>query len=475
MAATTEDKESLQCLAMALRQKLGRDLVDTDLSFAMQNLDGQPQDVKSACVINYSRCNRTFALWLNEDKVADWVNSSIWIANRVYPAYCRTGTYNFYRQDFVPGFKGTFNRLKNDIKENTTRSVMKQMYDVVTVGEDKWNPADIIAIRASQASSIINELANFNPARRNAQSRKLQEENAKIQARGNGGKMLHAMEDLDGLYEYNQYIDDLFKRKICIGISLKKSTEPRAKMKVMRHSGVKGLKDALAMNVEITDVEYSESNQKCIVNFNVSGRSGQYLDIRGFDRSREIKDVQVQLSQRGGAAAHGKISLPVVSLITRRSGGGRAFMQIKSQRTRIFQGVSHARSNIHNFTDWRVFDAYRNRGGGTNLVSDLPKWAAYIDWLSGGRHRSAHVIDHVTQLSAGRNGTFTAAKYLKHKVQAYEVGYLLDKDKTNIREDIKNNIIKSMIAYAGSKGLVIFTDRKATAFMKSSTYLKVGG
>ena len=54
-------------------------------------------------------------------------------------------------------------------------------------GEDKWNPADIIAIRASQASSIINELANFNPARRNAQSRKLQEENAKIQARGNGG------------------------------------------------------------------------------------------------------------------------------------------------------------------------------------------------------------------------------------------------------------------------------------------------
>ena len=54
------------------------------------------------------------------------------------------------------------------------------MYDVVTVGEDKWNPADIIAIRASQASSIINELANFNPARRNAQSRKLQEENARL-------------------------------------------------------------------------------------------------------------------------------------------------------------------------------------------------------------------------------------------------------------------------------------------------------
>ena len=193
MAATTEDKESLQCLAMALRQSKGSDLIDTDLSLAMQDLNGQPQNVKDSCVINYSRCQRTFAAWLNQKDVAEWVNSSIWIANRVYPAYCRSGQYNFYRQDFVPGFKGTFNRLKNDIKENTTRSVMKQMYDVVTVGEDKWNPADIIAIKASRASSIINELANFNPARRNAQSKKLQEENAKIQARGNGGKMLHAM------------------------------------------------------------------------------------------------------------------------------------------------------------------------------------------------------------------------------------------------------------------------------------------
>lgn len=473
MAATTEDKESLQCLAMALRQKKGSDLLDSDLAFAMQNLNGQPQDVKDTCVINYSRCNRTFNVWLGDPEVAGWVNSSIWIANKVYPAYCRSTTYNFYRQDFVPGFKGTFNRLKSEIKENATRSVMKQMYDVVTVGEDKWNPADIIAIKASQASSVLTQLQNFNPARTNAQSRKLHEENAKIAARGDGGKMLHAMEDLDGLYEYNQFIDDLFKRKVCIGISLKKATDQNVKMKVMRHSGVKGLKDALAMNIEITDVEYSDSNQKCIVNFTISGRSGHYLDIRGFESSRAIADIQVQLSQRGSSAAHGKVTLPVISLITRRSGGGRAFIQIKQQRTRIFQGVQHARSNIHNFTDWRVFDAYRTSG--TALAADLSKWADYISWLSRNQHTSGKVIDDVTRMISGRNGNFAAAKYLKHKVQAYEVGYLLDRDQQVIREEIKNNIIKSMIAYAGSKGLVIFTDRKATAFMKSSTYLKVGG
>ncbi|AFB15441.1 hypothetical protein RW080711_181 [Synechococcus phage S-RIM8] len=473
--ATTEDKESLQVLAMALRQEKGSALLDTDLSLAMQNLNGQPPAVRDACVINYQRCNRSFAAWLTQNDVGGWVNSSVWIANKVYPAYMRSGRYKFYRQDFVPGFKGTFNRLKNDIKQTTTRSVMKQMYDVVTVGEDKWNPADIIAIKDSESGRVLRELADFNPARRNAQSRKLQEENAKIRAKGEGGKMLHAMEDLDGLYEYNQFIDELFKTKTCVGISLKKATDENVKMKVMRHSGVKGLKDALAMNIVITDVEYSESNQKCVVNFTMSGRSGHYLDIRGFESSRAIADIQVQLSQRGGSAAHGKVTLPVISLIARRSGGGRAFMQIKSQRTRIFQGVQHARSNIHNFTDWRVFDNYRARGGGTNLVADLPKWAQYIAWLSRNQHSSGHVVDHVTQLLAGRNGTFNAAKYLKHKVQAYEVGYLLDKEQNNIREDIKNNIIKSMIAYAGSKGLIVFTDRRATAFMKSSTYLKVGG
>ena len=472
MAATTEDKESLQVLAMSLRQQKGTDLTEDDLSNAMSALSEVSSDVKDACVINYQRCNRTFAAWLKQRDSSEWVNSSIWIANKVYPAYCRSGRYNFYRQDLVPGFKGTFKRLKNKMKKNTTRSVMKQMYDVVTVGEDKWNPADIIAIKASDSAKILRELEDFNPEKRNAQSKKLREENEKIKAKGDGGKMLHAMEDLDELYEYNQFIDELFKSKTCVGISLKKATDPNVKMKVMRHSGVKGLKDSLQMKIDVTSVEYSESNQKCIVNFDISGQSGHYLDIRGFESSKIIADIQVQLSKRGSSAAHGKVTLPVISLITRRSGGGRAFMQIKSQRTKIFRGVQHAKSNIHNFTDWKVFDAYTKDG---NLKADLSMWAEYIAWLSRRQHSAGHVIDYVEKLLAKPKGKFAAAKYLKHKVQSYEVGYLLDKDQQNIREDIKNNIIKSMIAYAGSKGLIVFTDRRATAFMKSSTYLKVGG
>ena len=48
-------------------------------------------------------------------------------------------------------------------------------------------------------------------------------------------------------------------------------------------------------------------------------------------------------------------------------------------------------------------------------------------------------------------------------------------DQKIIREEIKNNIIKSMVAYAGSKGMFIFNNNNAIAFMTSSTYMKLGG
>lgn len=474
MAATTEDKESLQVLAMSLRQNKGTAITNTDLSLAMTDLPSIEQPVRNHCFINYSRCNTSFSRWLNETAVGEWIDSSVWIANKVYPAYCKSGNYNFYRQDFVPGFKGTFNRLKNEIKNTSNRSVMKQMYDVVTVGEDKWNPADIIAIKASDSSRVLQELQNFDASNHSRMSRDLHEQNQKILS-GGSEKTLEAIEDLDSLYEYNNYIDELFSKKICIGISLKKATSENVTMKVMRHSKVKGLKESLNMNVVVTGVEYSDTNQKCIVNFTLSGKAGHYLDIRGFESSRAISDVQVQLSKRGSSAAHGKITLPVISLITKRSAGGRAFISMKSRRSSIFSGVQHAKSNIHNFTDWKIFDSYRANGGGPRLVADLDKWAEYIQWLSNNSHSSRSVIIEVRGLLDGRNGVFNAAKYLKHKVQSYEVGYLLDKEQNVIRDEVQNNIIKSMIAYAGSKGLYIFNDRKATAFMMSSTYLKCGG
>ena len=68
-----------------------------------------------------------------------------------------------------------------------------------------------------------------------------------------------------------------------------------------------------------------------------------------------------------------------------------------------------------------------------------------------------------------------AAKWLKNKVQSYEVGSIIDKEQKQIKEIIKTSIMKSIYSQAASLGFRIFADSKVTDYMTSSSYLKVGG
>jgi hypothetical protein len=453
-----------------LRQAKGSDIESIELAQAMQGLVAIPPNVKNHCIIEYSKMESDFNNWVNSG-AQDWIDSSVWIANSTYPKYCSSGNYNFYRQDFVPGFKGTYNKIRNKIKKNANNSVMKKMYSIVGMSEDKWNPSDIIAIRSGSASNIMSLLENFDASKVSKESKEVREQNKKINLSSKEGKIIHVMEDLDEMYEYNKLIHDLFEKKDCIGISLKKATSKSVKIVEIDHKDTGGIKKALNMKVDITKVLYSDSNQKCIVEFEVSGEKGQYLDIRGFESSRKIADVQVQLSKKGSSAAHGKITLPVISLITKLSKGRSSFSAMNAKKRSMFKSLN--KSSIHNFTDWSVFNDYVKNP--TQLAVDMNKWSEYIQWLSKNRHESVSVMNEVNKMLKKKTGVFDAAKYLKHKVQSYEVGFLLDTEQKQIREDIKENIIKSIISYAGSKGMIIFNDSKATAFMVSSTYLKCGG
>jgi len=466
----TDHKESLQALAMSLRQSKGSNLEPIELAQAMQALGSISPEVKNHCIIEYSKMQKDFNIWVNFG-AQDWIDSSVWISNSAYPKYCSSGNYNFYRQDFVPGFKGTYNKIRNKIKKNANSSVLKKMYSVVGMSEDKWNPADIIAIRSGSASSTMSLLENFDASKVSKESKEVREQNKKMNLTGKDGKIIHVMQDLDEMYEYNKLIHDLFEKRECIGISLKKATSKSVKIVEIDHKDTSGIKKALNMKVDIIQVLYSDSNQKCIVEFEVSGEQGQYLDIRGFESSRKIADVQVQLSKKGSSAAHGKITLPVISLITKLSKGRASFSAMNSKKRSMFKSLN--KSSIHNFTDWSIFNDYAKNP--TQLAVDMNKWAEYIQWLSKNRHESVSVINEVNKMLKKKTGVFDAAKYLKHKVQSYEVGFLLDTEQKQIKEDIKENIIKSIISYAGSKGMIIFNDSKATAFMVSSTYLKCGG
>jgi len=332
----TDHKESLQALAMSLRQFKGSDLESIELAQAMQELGSISPEVKNNCIIEYSKMQRDFNVWVNSGS-QDWIDSSVWIANSSYPKYCSSGNYNFYRQDFVPGFKGTYNKIRNKIKKNASSSVLKKMYSVVGMSEDKWNPSDIIAIRSSSASSTMKLLENFDASKVSKESKEIQDQNKGMNLSSNDGKIIHVMEDLDEMYEYNKLIHNLFEKKECIGISLKKATSKSVKMEVIDHKDTGGIKKALNMKVDITKVLYSDSNQKCIVEFEVSGEKGQYLDIRGFESSTKIADVQVQLSKKGSSAAHGKITLPVISIITKLSKGRVSFSAMNTKKRSMFK------------------------------------------------------------------------------------------------------------------------------------------
>ena len=467
--AQTSHKESLQTLAMAVRQDMGRDIQPVELADMMQNLNTLPSSIKRFCDIDYSKMTRDFNVWVNSDAL-DWIESSCWIANSTYEKYCEAGNYNFYRQDFVPDFKGTYKKIKDRVKQNAKASVLKKMYKVVGMSEDKWNPADIIAIKTSEVSRTMSLLKNFKASKVSKESAATEKQNKNVK-----DDMIHVMQDLDEMYEYNQLVDDLFKQRKLLGISLKKATSSSVKMKVIDHKADKGLKDSLNMNVEITDVKFLPTNQKCIVEFNMSGEKGHYFDIRGFETTTKIADVQVQLSKTGSSAAHGKITLPVVTLILKLSKGRVALSKLNSKKRSIFKGLSS--SSIHGFTDAKIFNQYSKDP--SKLAVHKQGWANYIQFLSNNKHTATTVMNEVSKLidkKKGRTtGVFDAAKYLKHKVQSYEVGYILDKEQKQIREDIKENIIKSMVSYSGSKGMTIFNDSKAVGYMISSTYLKVGG
>ena len=129
----------------------------------------------------------------------------------------------------------------------------------------------------------------------------------------------------------------------------------------------------------------------------------------------------------------------------------------------------------HAFTSYTVFKDYTEKAKGNfskaTFEDDVPKWAKYIEFLSGRKHKAGEVLDEMNKTKDKKK----FAKWLKNKVQAYEVGQVLDLAQPQIKELIKTNIMKSIYSQAASKGFRIFGDKKVTDYMSASSYVKVGG
>ncbi len=477
-----------------------------------------------------------------------WIKSCVFTAralrNRGFTP--RSKEYKFYHSTSTP-FKDVAKRMITHIAKNAKEgSTFKQFMNLAARGTaDKWNPADIYAIQKSDANQIITATEHFDTGtqtptyvtqRIDSAQKEIKNQNKKnaADASKTGRDNMQIQEELAQLYDYNAFIDSLYAPgKKCIPISLKKANQ-NPPIKIYRSKGEKGIKDAIEFKLEITKVDYKPTAQKVIVNFKVwvpgpMGIGGKwddkwFLDMRGFEKSANIDDIQMQVQRTGSTANHGKITLNFYSLIVNQSGGKRSIDVYKAVRKKIF-GKTLPNASDHMMTPHTIFNDYvKNRAGHgefnkKTLGEDAGKWARYIQWLSKGRGMTIPTEQQVGNTEvmrmfrqklgstvgstakqmpkkapgkrkenwkkdrkgkhlpyeASQQDIIFAAKYLKTKVQAAEAGFIVDILRPTIKKEVKNNIMKSAYMYGASKGLRIFTTKGATEHLSSSTYIKVGG
>ena len=504
----TDRNESLQCVACALRQAEGQEITERDLVNALLDWDGGTLEPSVTSSIGITgEMERELKSWnkrwnsmetpgsrqTKKREYDNWIKSSTLVANKLaHSTYIDNNGYTFFRQDSFPEYKNRAYEFAQDIKRNTKNSVIKATYGA-SVGsgwKDKWNPSDILAVKS--ATSVRNKLRNFDASKVNSDSKKLRkmnQESRKLKLDGSAKKQLVVMEEMDNLYEYNKLIDDLCTSKECVGISLKQQLSDSVPIKKFDHKDVKGLKDAMMMEVKIDDIEWKPTAAKAIINFSV-GKDGVlddnwFLDVRGTESGKtSLAGVQINLMYTGGTTAHGKASIAVFSLITRLSGGLKALKSQHRKKQELFRGREIPKAKGTLLTDHTVFDSYVSGklDGFDNWRTDLPRWIAYIDFLTDSKVGGRQILRQFSGVkeARGKNPPVPAKlrqalKYLKNKIQAYEVAYVFDKDNGIIKEAVRENIMKGVYSYAGSMGFRIFTDKSVTDFMTSSTYVKVGG
>ena len=526
----TIHKQCLQTVAFAMRQAKGRDITSAEIRSAMADLDNIDNIFSWSSNISSSYrisdgMERDFLTWRNmgnRGKLDEWVDSSRWTANAIVGRNVPANGYVYYEETSLPQFKGAFAEMARDIKENARDPLVKRVYGRVAAGSgDKWSPADVIAIKSGKTTMMENQMSQFASGRiGEPRFKAFQKKNEKLASTltNSGKKQLHIVEDMNKLYYYNRFINQNYRKNNCIPISLKKVeqsgqlravTTPNVHIEDFDHDEVKGIEDALSLEIEIERIGWEQTAQKAYVYFSVSGVSGYKLDIRS--GQRPIVDVQISIMKEGSAAAHGKATLSIYSLITILSKGSPVIRAQNREKKRIFgQALNATRSygsrqrrygqpgdpglrrlfgkRIHDFTQKEIFKDYSTKPTGTIskeslIMTDNPeeshyiKWCQYISWLSGNSH---HVDNLTTEFNrmAGRGPNYDyhkAAKYLNNKVQSYEAAQVVDLEQNHIGETIKENIMKAVYSQGASKGFRIFADDKITDYMTASSYLKVGG
>ena len=580
----TRNTESLQCVACAARQVIGPTLNTTSLRQVIQQTHTNQNQIDRFVGIE-ATIKADLKRWADgntEQKALDgWLNSSVWIADSLYQSrYLGSGNYKFYRENQFPinvpkvdSFKKVFDILKNKIKQTAkkdpefAKGTAGQIYNNLKLDNNKWNPADIVAIedgKESKWQGYLTSIANGNILEIPGVSLQgsMQTDLASYARSIAGGKgpfsgfkrlpgqkkkleKLEVIPALKDLYDYNKLLYKGIEDKEFVPISLKYATGPNPGVGVFKQTEPADIAKYFGMSVRITKVQMKADDQKAIVYFVVSGirgDSGKYaFDMRGFETTAKMDNIQIGLMKSGAGAYQGKITLPVTSIITELSGGKSAIAAMNRKKREIFKDPNTGLSQrlqkklsggSHKFTDVAIFNEYvkmkksidqsqkkpivkwkngvpevERRGRMKDLaqlwIEDVILWGDYVDWLSNGRTKKKDFITEATgrrfydqvlkkqygstkwdkntgvatEISAQRTWkhygvtvSSTQAKYMKNKVQSYEVAYVIKN--SDLEDRIKKNIVKSMFLYAASKGFTVFNMTQSRTFMLAGPYIK---
>ena len=433
--ATTET-ESLQCIACAIRQKEGGTISSADLLDFLENEkerrnNPQNRDIYDHVNIDTSKVIPFLVGWLKDggvyefpppgyfEKVDDdesnlilaakkgsnldqWVNSCVWIANELASSQYISNSkkYKFYHADQNVGnsrtnFKAKATDMIKDAKQNAIDPTFKTAINLLARGTgDKWNPADIFAIEVNKENAIGRKLQSNDMPDASEDIFKMAKD-----AKGKGKKDLKFYAEMGQLNAYNRYVDKLLEDKESIPISLKKAASRNPPLKLLKHKDLKGVDEALELQVEITKIDYKPTADKAIVEFSIGGKSGAMLDFRGFETTSKIENVQAQIQAAGSTANHGKITLPLYSFIVEQSGGMAAIRAQQRVKKKLFGNIIPSDKDTV-FTPASIFVDYANkkapkarhrantsdrfRFNQRTLIEDTPAWAQYIQWLTKG-------------------------------------------------------------------------------------------
>ena len=399
-----ETSESLQCLACAGLQEIGNKFNVDDLrQLMMQGNFGNAAHSDNDKVWDRVRISRTgelnLAAWAHdpsdENLLNNWLDSSVAIANSLKGDSNFKGKgYVFFRQDQFPAgifkdFKDVFVHILKSIRQSAQQPDAKKwfqgssakIYSELQMKDDKWNPADIIAVKSGKINKWENKIGNFitTQGKRGSSRSTLSDdlEAFALSQRKLPGKnkaKVEIMLGMEDLYEYNKQITTGITSGEFIPVSLKIANTPNPAVDFIKVAEPSDVSKYFHLKVIPGDFIYDAKNQLATCPFKIEGLSGSdggyTFTIRNFAPTASLKNQDVELKKDGAGAQAGKIAFSITSKITKLSAGRRSFSTLNRKRKELWRkytppgmksptkGVfwKHTVSKTHSFTDWKVFD-----------------------------------------------------------------------------------------------------------------------